>query len=89
MDLDSDSENITIGKRCFIGSNSSILPGTVLGDYCIVAANSVVRGSFKDGSIIGGIPSKILKKRDIKTITNETKRPVLPPHMHCINKFYK
>ena len=33
-----------------------ILPGTILGNNCIVAAGSVVNGEFKDNSLIGGNP---------------------------------
>ena len=54
---------IVIGDECWIGLNVVILPGTILGKGCVVGANSVVKGSFADFSIIGGIPAKILKYR--------------------------
>jgi acetyltransferase-like isoleucine patch superfamily enzyme len=54
---------IRIGKKCWIGANSTILPGIVLGNRTIVGANSVVTKSFPEGNvIIGGTPAKIIKK---------------------------
>lgn len=39
-------KDIHVGRNCFIGARSFILPGTVLGDNCIVGAGSVVRGNY-------------------------------------------
>lgn len=54
---------VKIGNNCWIGSKATILDGTNIGNDCIVAAGAVVKGSFPDNVIIGGIPAKILKKR--------------------------
>lgn len=51
-----------IGKNCFIGSGARIQAGTVLGDQCVVGANSVVRGSFGNGSVIVGVPGRVVRK---------------------------
>jgi acetyltransferase-like isoleucine patch superfamily enzyme len=51
-----------IGSNCFIGFGAVIQAGTILGDQCIVGANSVVRGVFPPFSIIVGAPAKIVKK---------------------------
>lgn len=53
---------ITIGDGCFIGANSIILKGTVLGRNCVVGAGSVVSGTFPDNVIIAGNPAKIIKE---------------------------
>lgn len=53
-----------IGDDCFIGFGSVILPGTVLGNHCIVGANSVVRGKFPANTVIVGAPARIVKKYD-------------------------
>lgn len=50
-----------IGENCFIGYGASIQAGTILGDNCIVGTNAVVRGCFPDGSVIVGVPGKIIK----------------------------
>jgi acetyltransferase-like isoleucine patch superfamily enzyme len=52
----------TIGDNCFIGIGACIQAGTILGKQCVVGANSVVRGSFEDYTVIAGIPAKPIKK---------------------------
>lgn len=56
-----------IGKNCFIGYGVAIQAGTVLGNQCIVGANSVVRGIFPDYCVIAGVPAKIIKKYNFET----------------------
>lgn len=51
----------SIGDGCSIGCNSTIMPGVSLGDYCVVGANSVVMNSFPPGSVIAGVPAKLLR----------------------------
>lgn len=53
---------IKIGEDCFIGMNSIILKGTVLGNNVIVGAGSVVCGEFPSDVVIAGNPAKIIKK---------------------------
>jgi acetyltransferase-like isoleucine patch superfamily enzyme len=60
---------VTIGDHVWIGTGSIIMPGVVLGDFCIVAANSYVNKSFDSFTIIGGSPAKI-----IRTFTDEEKQ---------------
>lgn len=56
------SKEIHIGKNCFIGCNSIVLKGTVLGDGCVVGAGAVVCGKFEDGCVIAGNPANVIKK---------------------------
>ncbi|GAA6029106.1 hypothetical protein JCM8097_001600 [Rhodosporidiobolus ruineniae] len=53
-----------IGDDVWIGGGVQILPGAVIGNGCTVAAGSVVRGSFPDNVVIGGVPARILKQLD-------------------------
>lgn len=53
---------VKIGKNVFIGCNSIILKGTVLGDNCIVGAGSVVHGVFDADCVIAGNPARVIKK---------------------------
>lgn len=53
---------VTIGQNCWIGAKSIIFPGVKIGDYCVVAAGSVVTKNIPDFSVVGGVPAKILKK---------------------------
>ena len=56
-----------IGRNCFIGAGAKILAGTRLGAHCVVGANAVVRGTFPSGSVIVGIPGRIVKQYDEST----------------------
>lgn len=51
---------IRIGRGSWIAEQSIILRGTEVGVFCIVAANSVVRGSFPDFSLIAGSPARVV-----------------------------
>jgi acetyltransferase-like isoleucine patch superfamily enzyme len=59
-----DVRPTTIGPTCFIGSGARILPGTTLGAHCVVGANAVVRGTFAPGSVIAGIPGRVVRQFD-------------------------
>lgn len=56
----------TIGDKCLIGINATIMDGAKIGNNCIVAGHSIVtEGSeFPDNSIIAGSPAKLVKQRD-------------------------
>ena len=57
------TDPIVIGRNCWLGAGTIILPGTVLGEHVVVAAGSVVTKSFAENDIlIGGVPAKIIKK---------------------------
>lgn len=56
-------QQVIIGKNCFIGKGSIILPNVELGDYTIVEPGSVVNESFREGNcIIAGNPAKLVTK---------------------------
>lgn len=56
------TREVVIGKNCFIGCNTLILKGTVLGDNCVVGAGAVVSGRFEDNCVIAGNPAKVIKR---------------------------
>ena len=56
---------VKIGRYCWIGMHSVILPGVELGDFTIVAAGAVVSSSFPEGyCVIGGVPARKIKDLD-------------------------
>ena len=56
----------TIGKRCFIGNRSIIMPGVEIGDGCVVGAGSVVTKNVPPNTLVAGNPARIMR-RNIKT----------------------
>lgn len=58
--------NIVIGKNCFLGLRTAILPGVILGDHCIVGVNSVVTRSFPAYSMIAGSPATLIKQYSLE-----------------------
>ena len=52
---------VRIGNYCWIGAKAIILTNVELGDHCVVAAGAVVTKSFPAGSLIGGVPAKLIR----------------------------
>ncbi len=52
---------IIIGNHSFVGARASLLPGTHIGNNCIVGAGAVVRGYVPDNTIVMGNPAVIYK----------------------------
>jgi len=50
-----------IGRNCFIGARSIIMPGIHIGDECIVGSGSVVTRDVPSHSIVGGNPARIIR----------------------------
>ncbi|QGP78210.1 acyltransferase [Sphingobium sp. CAP-1] len=50
-----------IGRYCFIGARSLIMPGVTIGDECIVAAGAVVTRDVPARSIVAGNPATIIR----------------------------
>lgn len=58
-------KKVIIRDYCWIGMNSVILPGVILGERTVVGAGSVVTKSFPEGyCVIAGNPAKVIKKLD-------------------------
>ena len=52
---------IVIGKNVWIGANVTVLGGVTIGDNAIVAAGAVVTKDVPENTIVGGIPTKVIK----------------------------
>lgn len=55
---------IEVMENVFIGANSVILSGVRIGPNVIVAAGSVVAKDVPAGTIVGGVPAKVIGKFD-------------------------
>ena len=54
--------NTYIGRNCFIGIGTIVLPGKIIGDEVVVGAGSVVSNDIPSNVIAAGNPVRILKK---------------------------
>ena len=52
---------VKIGRRCFIGGGSMILPGVTIGDEAIVGGGAVVISDVPPRSIVGGNPARVVR----------------------------
>ncbi len=63
------SAPIQIGNYCFVGTNSVLIGGSVLPDFCVLGAKSLLNKAFSDSyQLYGGVPA-----RPIQTISRDSK----------------
>jgi acetyltransferase-like isoleucine patch superfamily enzyme len=62
----SNRKGVVIGKNVWIGAGCKVLDGVNIGDNAIIAAGAVVINDVPPYSIFGGIPAKLIKRRDSK-----------------------
>lgn len=51
-----------IGHRCVIATGAKILGPIVIGDDAVVGANAVVIDDVQPGTVVGGVPARVLKR---------------------------
>lgn len=51
---------IRVGKNCFIGCRSTILPGVKIGDNTIIGAGSIVNRDIPANSVAAGVPCRVI-----------------------------
>ena len=55
----------SIGDNVIIGAGAKILGGIRIGNNVTIGANAVVTHDVPDNCIVGGIPAKIIKYKDL------------------------
>lgn len=63
--------DVTIERRCWIGTRCIILKGVQLGEGCVVGAGSVVTKSFPPYSVIAGNPARLIRSLAAQAETTE------------------
>lgn len=58
-----NSKGISVGNDCWVGAKVTFLDGANVGEGCVIAAGSVVRGIIPAYSVIAGVPAKVIKSR--------------------------
>jgi len=54
---------VVIEDDCWIGTRATILAGVTVGKGSIVAAGAVVIRDVEPGSVVGGVPARLIRKR--------------------------
>ena len=65
LQLPNNGASITIGDYVWIGGGSKVLQGVTIGEGAVVAAGSVVTKNVDPFTIVGGVPAKFIKKREV------------------------
>jgi len=55
---------IDIQDNCFIGHGAIVMPGVTIGPNAVVAAGAVVRADVAPGTVVGGVPAKVIGTMD-------------------------
>jgi acetyltransferase-like isoleucine patch superfamily enzyme len=64
-DLPTRHAPVFIGGNVWIGANSMVLPGAMIGDHTVIAAGSIVTGEIPPKSLAAGSPARVLRKLEI------------------------
>ena len=51
---------IEVGEYSFVGANSTIMPGVVIGDHCVIGAGSLVTKNIPSGTVYAGVPARFI-----------------------------
>lgn len=57
-----EGKDIEIGNNVWIGANCIILGGAKIGDGCVIAAGSIVKGNLSSKGLYGGNPLLLIKQ---------------------------
>jgi len=60
-----EQAEVEIGDRVFVGANAVILMGVTIGDGAVVAAGAVVTESVPAGTIVAGVPARVIGRVEV------------------------
>lgn len=63
LDGNRNTNPVHIGNHVWIGTRVTILNGVNVGDGAVIAAGSLVTKDVQAGSLVGGVPAKVIKEK--------------------------
>lgn len=64
-----DAKPVRIGKYCFVGTGCILLPGSMLPDYSVLGAGSVLtKPHAEEGRVYAGAPARCVKELDVASV---------------------
>ena len=66
--MDIGGAPVVIEDNVWIGANVTVMPGVTIGKHSVVAAGSVVTTDIPPDTMAAGVPAKIIKKLEFRTI---------------------
>ena len=70
-DFKSIGKSVTIEDYAWICSRSIILPGVTIGRGAVVASGAVVTKDVPEFTVVGGVPARVIGKRDERELSYE------------------
>lgn len=65
---------VKIGRGCFIGGNSVIMPGVTIGERVTISPLTVVTKDVPDFAVVSGNPGRVFGKTELSHIESEIAR---------------
>lgn len=71
-------DSISIGSNVWLPARSIMLPGTNVGDNCVIGTGSIITKDIPSGSLAMGSPCKVIKENEYpKNLTTEEKTEMI------------
>jgi acetyltransferase-like isoleucine patch superfamily enzyme len=55
------AQGVSIGAGSWLGTNVTVLPGTRVGEGCVVGACAMLDGEYPDHSLLVGVPARVVR----------------------------
>jgi len=57
---------VRIGPDVWVGTKASVLRGADVGEGCVLAAHTVVRGEVAPYQVVAGVPGRVVRSRGVR-----------------------